>query len=292
MNSENVDTPAQQCTSHHNDSGNYNTTENVTATSVYPESLPLPATSVNINASPNNIPHDGKHYPSHHDNSGFYYTTQNGTATMVYPQSLSIPIAPMNIHVYPNGIPYDDQNVYYYYNPPHHNPRRIKQGHLCCGGCCDVRRAVIIVNSIILFIIGFNLLFMGMFLQFNQTMLSETKYYYEEYYDDDYTMSQLDQSIPMANVPIEVFLFIVLIRLIFTLMGIIGAFQYNVCLIVTATILYCCDFIVFGVLMMNPVGIILFGLIVYPHVVLISEINRRIMTKENYHNEEFCCCCV
>ena len=43
---------------------------------------------------------------------------------------------------------------------------------------------------------------------------------------------------------------------------------------------------------LNPFGLIIPGLFLYPHVFHIKEIRAGIMSEENYENEKQSCCCV
>jgi hypothetical protein len=169
-----------------------------------------------------------------------------------------------------------------------------RQGHLCCGGCCDMRRAVIIVDSINLFLMTMALLSVLVVRKVDQMAINALSNQTSNYVDDEDLMDLFDDSIIMLNkslFPFTIIIALVCIRLVSSTIGIIGALNYNTCLVKVTTLMYCID-IFFGCILLNPFDIIAYGLFAYPHFVLIREIQAGVMSPETYKNEEFCCCCV
>jgi len=155
-----------------------------------------------------------------------------------------------------------------------------KQGHKCCGGCCDMRRAVIIVN-----IINAIVLTMGLFSVLAARKLSDEV---DGQVDDDEVSAALEE---FNSLPLGGFLAIQTAKIVLSVIGIFGAAKYSEIGVGLAMAGY-----VFNAVM-SLVGINLFGFIfaacfAYPHAFFIKEVRAGIMTKENYPNEEFSCCCV
>lgn len=188
------------------------------------------------------------------------------------------------------------------YHRRHHNHHGSKQGHLCCGGCCDVRRAVIIVDSINLFILSMALISiiilqrLGQYAvqQFSDATSQENGYYYPN--EDDFFTAEtfVDEvtTFTKSFIPINLIIGIVCIRIVSSICGIIGAICFNPWCVGITAIMYCLD-VLFGILLLNPFDIVVYGLFAYPHIVFLREMNLGIMTPETYSaNEDFCCCCV
>lgn len=173
-----------------------------------------------------------------------------------------------------------------------------KLGHLCCGGCCDTRRAVMIVDTINAIVSVLALISVLVIKKANKiagTYIHNSATSYSNYMDDDSFVQSIDETYQLfmhSFLPLNVILVIVMIRLIGSVIGLVGAYRYNTTFVGVTAVLYCLD-IGFGIILTNVIDIILYGFMVYPHFVFIYEVNCGIMTPERYtSNEEFCCCCV
>lgn len=160
-----------------------------------------------------------------------------------------------------------------------------KQGHKCCGGCCDVRRAVMIVNGINIIILGMSLL---SFLAAKNIANNNT---------DDAAAAQVDDQVQeaidiYANAPLGAIIAIMLVQAVISAIGMAGAFIFNKWMVGVTAVVYVLG-LLGALLSLNPGGMAYNGFFLYPHVFLIKELHRGIMTKENYEPvEKHSCCCV
>lgn len=127
-----------------------------------------------------------------------------------------------------------------------------KRGHVCCGVCCDVRRACIILNVVFSIITIIGLILIG---------FTEGWVYF-------------------------VFL---ATGLGFYLSGIYGAITFK-WMMVLAALIYNGAFFVLNLVFLNWIGAVFMALIMYPHVFLVMELRNGIMSKQNFHIEDKCCC--
>ena len=172
-----------------------------------------------------------------------------------------------------------------------------KKGAKCCGFCCDYRRAVIIVNFIGIIV---DTLLMIAF--FGSSFVSASQS--EEFFFWSASVNGI----------------LTAITLLFNIVAIIGALQYNIYLIGTVigwTLLhYVVHTIIEVVTSRQPyqeaigdqhawfgcfgsptpiseifLGAIAMVLIIYPHVGFVHEVKSGILSRETYPREEFSCCC-
>lgn len=143
-----------------------------------------------------------------------------------------------------------------------------------------MRRAVIIVN-----VINTVLLVMGLFSVLAARNLSDQV---DGQVDDDEVSAALEE---FKSLPIGGFVAIQTVKILLSLIGIFGAVKYNEIGVGLAMAGFVFDAV------MSLIGVNLFAFIyavcfAYPHAFFIKEVRAGIMTKENYPNEEFSCCCV
>ena len=160
--------------------------------------------------------------------------------------------------------------------PPAGTPG-VKQGHLYMGCCCDTRRATIIVNIVNLVLALLSALLYGLASGFAINEL-----------DDDAIKQDLaNKGGAIAGI---IALFFV-IALTFSTLGIYGALKYNKCMVIAAAVWYGLSSLV-SLSGGDILGCVLAGLFCYPHIVFVQEMQKGIMTEENYPNEIHSCCCV
>jgi hypothetical protein len=154
-----------------------------------------------------------------------------------------------------------------------------KQGHKFCGGCCDMRRAVAIVNAVNLVTVAIAMI------TFLVTHHASHNY---NSYSDDSVRAAMQQ---LSNLPVALVLTVQALQIVCGVLGIMGAFQYNIYMVGIAAAAYVLVFVM-AVIELNIEGVFIAGLFAYPHYFFIKEVREGIMTKANYHNEEMSCCCV
>lgn len=82
------------------------------------------------------------------------------------------------------------------------------------------------------------------------------------------------------------------LRIISSIIGIIGAIYYKIYFVGFAATMYMVDTIL-AILGFNYINFIIGLLFVYPHYFLMKELDNGIITEENYYtNEEHSCCCI
>jgi hypothetical protein len=136
-----------------------------------------------------------------------------------------------------------------------------KRGHSCCGCCCDTRRAVVIVDVIYL-----HLTLLSLFAGGSESSSSDG---------------------PSAGAIV----FLSLLMIVATILGIVGALRYNIYMVGLAILPFFIEFIAY--LGYGPYWLVpIVALCVYPHVMFIKEVHEGIMTKERYTHEQQSCCCV
>jgi len=150
------------------------------------------------------------------------------------------------------------------------------KAHKCCGGCCDMRRAVITVN-----IINASLLALGL-----MSFVYSSTYDYEDVDDDEVKDAYTSLDTGMGGL-----IAITAVKLVLSLVGIYGAYTYNVVMVGISCACYFLE-AVFAFVFFNIGGLVYASLFAYPHFFFIREARAGVMTKENYHNVEHSCCCV
>jgi hypothetical protein len=147
-----------------------------------------------------------------------------------------------------------------------------KQGHSCCGGCCDMRRAVIVVNIISIAMYAINIFAISVVNRVN--------------FDDD-VMEDAMVEFPAVGWMTAIMCAEILCYAI----GIWGAVSFSLWQVYVALGMYMIT-IIFNLVVLNFIALLLAGFFAYPHVYLVQEIQKGIMTKDNYYSEEQSCCCV
>ena len=154
-----------------------------------------------------------------------------------------------------------------------------KKGSMCCGGCCDMRRAVIILNTISIILVG-----LLAFIAYSSTNVLVQNI------DDDAVQESFEDALLTTYILIG-------IGIAASLVGIWGAYSYNILGVGFSAFFIVAFFITYTELTAVPIRYILGGalidaLVLYPHVGLIAEIKNGTMTPETYPREQASCCCV
>jgi hypothetical protein len=152
-----------------------------------------------------------------------------------------------------------------------------RRAHLCCGSCCDTRRATIIVNIINITSSIFGLVGIGML----------TSSSFADQFDDDAVKSEL----AVATSSAWVIYLLACLSIVCGGLGIYGAKEYKGWMVLVSGVWYAIN-AVLSVLGGAIGGAVMSGLFAYPHFVFYQEMKKGIMTKENYPNEKYSCCCV
>ena len=165
---------------------------------------------------------------------------------------------------------------------------RVKQGHSFFGGCCDTRRAVICVDvaSCALLIIGFLSL-----LGTRGTVLRNNENNTTMYSDDALEQKTEEWAV---GIDIPILASTTVLRLACSVCGIMGAIHFNWFGVGISAVMYIFQ-LCYSFIMSMPLAflsILTNAVLLYPHLIFISEIRKGIMTKENYHNEEQSFCCI
>lgn len=156
----------------------------------------------------------------------------------------------------------------------------LKQGHTCCGGCCDMRRAVIIVNIINVSILAFGAA--GILAASRMSSTAAVQY------DDDEVQAAFGE---MGNLSVGGIIGIMTVKIVLSALGIYGAYSYSALLTGIAAASFCVE-VVLSLIGVNIAGVVFAACFAYPHFFFINEVNKGIMSKENYQNEIQSCCCV
>jgi hypothetical protein len=146
--------------------------------------------------------------------------------------------------------------------------KQFKQGHSFLGCLCDMRRAVIMLD-----ILGILLGIIGLIAAIIVYKYGDTIEMFSEYAFG--AVAGIQVGIILAH-----------------LSGMIGAICFCICPILI-TILMEIAFVVLSVLGKDWITLAFNAFWLYPHVVLCYELAKKIMTKENYYQQERqSCCCV
>ena len=169
--------------------------------------------------------------------------------------------------------------------PAFRSPRD-RENHLFCGCCCDVRRATLVVNiiTIVLNLIFLILTFVGL------NFMSNNLDVIEEDMDDDEAKEAMENfaqtgGFALLEVVISLFLFV---SIFLHAVGIYGALKFKVWAVAVGATSYGLG-VLMHLLLMNFPHFVLSALFLYPHIILILEINQGIMTDYNYENVANCC---
>jgi hypothetical protein len=153
------------------------------------------------------------------------------------------------------------------------------QGHKCCGGCCDMRRAVIIVNALNLVFVAVGL-FRVLAMKKNSANANDM---YDVDDDDDEVVATMME---FGNIPLAGFIVLTCARLLCSVIGIVGAVQYNIYMVGVGAAGYVID-AVMALVLFQLIGFFYYVFFAYPHLFFISEVRKGIMSKENYPNEDY-----
>jgi hypothetical protein len=142
------------------------------------------------------------------------------------------------------------------------------RAHLFCGFCCDMRRAVIIVNVVNIFLVILSSLLLLVFsLHFD--------------FDGEDVRSPSIQDVIGISLP----------AVILSGFGITGAVKFKYWLVVLVGFYYGIMALLDMIIVDIP-GVVKGFLFCYPHVILAQEIDKGVMSEENYPNAKHSCCCV
>lgn len=198
-------------------------------------------------------------------------------------------------------------------------PTRGHQNHLLCGCCCDVRRATLVMNLITIIL---NIITMiGLFVYVRVMGNALYDYDYDNYMDiaEDIDFDQTNTVVDTNNgkgqdyqtfdyhtyddmhivrdrqrkglyIFGEIFEIILLLSTVLHCFGVYGAIYYKSNPIKVAAISYAIPF-TYSLFSFNLTGTLLTGFFLYPHIVLLKEIENGIMTPYNYENIKSCCVC-
>lgn len=157
---------------------------------------------------------------------------------------------------------------------------------LCCGMCCDFRRAVLVIDSIaIVWKIVEMVLVAVMAAYFNKD-LEEL----EAEFDDDLTIYEIESMADTGTMAImEGFIEgLDAISIALYACGIYGALNFKRWGIITAMSTHAV-MMGFGLIVLDFVSVIFYGIMVYPHIFMLRQMNSGIMTDYNYHKIASCC---
>jgi hypothetical protein len=174
-----------------------------------------------------------------------------------------------------------------------------KQGHKCCGCCCDVRRATIVVNAVSLSLGVLGLMALIAMLKYPaydyNGQYEDAMQLNDDYFQDDYEfreyMSGVDTSGRSLRTSMLLSLFYVFFRMVAEVVGIYGAATYSQWMVGVGLAGYVVDAL-FALVRLQLDSVIMAGFFAYPHVVLINEMRKGIMTEQTYQFEKHSCCCV
>ena len=177
-----------------------------------------------------------------------------------------------------------------------------KIGSKCCGVCCDMRRAVLIVDAIFVCLSALFLLLLSIADSQIQGMDEDEAREITE--DADEVREIMEDAITVAAILCG-------LGVIGFAIPFYGAMKFNVPMLSYGVFWLCCDFVASMITTIIfkrkendasetylasfcptiVIQAICHGLIIYPHVGLILEINKGIMSQATYPREEFSCCC-
>ena len=158
--------------------------------------------------------------------------------------------------------------------------RQTPNSHACCGCCCDTRRAVVVVNIVSISFATLALLSLTL-LTTSADLASQL--------DDDEVQAFLDE---MDGASLGLTIGIAVLGIICNACGLFGAYKFHQISIIIASIWYVVEMIRAGVYL-DPFGVVMAGLFLYPHIVFYRELSSGLMTPVSYPSERQCCeCCV
>ena len=158
--------------------------------------------------------------------------------------------------------------------------------HIFCGCCCDTRRATLIINgiSVVMKFITMILLFVGVkFIEKNYEQI-------EADMSNDEDRKQFDLMVHNGTFELfegftDLFLFF---SMLMHICGIYGALKFKPWAIIVAAVAYGLGLLL-ALLSMSIFQIVFMGLFLYPHIILLKEIQSGIMSEMNYEHVVHCC---
>jgi hypothetical protein len=162
-----------------------------------------------------------------------------------------------------------------------------RESHVFCGICCDLRRAVLIMNSIT--VVFQFMMMIGMFAGFS--FLNNNSDTIVDAMDDDIAKKQFEDWAEHGNFKLVEALVGIFFILSIALhgCGIYGAYKFELWGVVTAAVSYSISCLL-GLISLNFVHVTIAGVFLYPHIIMIKEMQEGIMTEDNYSSVATCCC--
>eukprot|EP00545_Synedropsis_sp_CCMP1620_P012745 CAMPEP_0119012966 /NCGR_PEP_ID=MMETSP1176-20130426/7724_1 /TAXON_ID=265551 /ORGANISM="Synedropsis recta cf, Strain CCMP1620" /LENGTH=156 /DNA_ID=CAMNT_0006966007 /DNA_START=342 /DNA_END=812 /DNA_ORIENTATION=+ len=155
-------------------------------------------------------------------------------------------------------------------------------GSKCCWCCCDTRRAVIICNAISIVLTFLSIIFVSVGVGVNGVV---------EENDDDAYDNRKDFSFTAKGITLGGVIALQLLAIVCHVVGIFGALKYNVWAVAFSFLWYVASLVLNGI-NLNILGLILALGFIYPHLELMIEIQRGIMSEKTYEDQEmYSCCC-
>ena len=160
------------------------------------------------------------------------------------------------------------------------------QHTLCFNACCDFRRAVLIVNGITIGIKVLEMVGFAVIVHYVNDNIDDI----ENDINDDTVRKQVDEFVKSGQVAgLEWFFEIIeTISIGLHLCGIYGALTYKQWGVIVAGSLYALQVVV-SLFQLDILGLIIGGLMLYPHVYMVKLMKEGIMTPQNYHRIASCC---
>lgn len=176
-----------------------------------------------------------------------------------------------------------------------------RKADLCCRCCCDLVRACIIVDVcdfllsimlVVLSVLGLEIddRFINTidFSVYNDSNNNDDMMVIDD--DDDNEMFRQEDNSDRLRMSVTVITIMTGCGILFSLIGILGAYKLQKYLVLCTAIWYCVDFIRSAVTLqwVNSVVVACFA---YPHFALFMALRKNKITRENYSATEKHCCC-
>jgi len=171
-----------------------------------------------------------------------------------------------------------------------------RKADLCCRCCCDLVRACIIVDvcDFLLSIMLVVLSVLGLEIEDKFINTIDFSVYNDSNNNDDMMAIDDDDDNEMFRQEVRMSVTVITIMtgcgILFSLIGILGAYKLQKYLVLCTAIWYCVDFIRSAVTLqwVNSVVVACFA---YPHFALFMALRKNKITRENYSATEKHCCC-
>jgi hypothetical protein len=164
-----------------------------------------------------------------------------------------------------------------------------KQGHKCCGCCCDVRRATIVVSAVNLSLDVFVMMVLSSCL-FGPFTTSMEVIQCSPMLTIVETILSFDSRAPVTT-SMLITIFYVLFRMVAEAVSIYGAMTYSQWMVGVGLAGYVVHALL-ALVQVQLVAVVVACFAAYPHVALIDEMRKGIMTEQTYLFEKHSCCCV